>query len=101
MNGWMGSEGNGSPGMMVPMVPLPLMMVGVIFAFMCGAMFGMMMGRKREMMMQGGWQGGGWHGGKPWMQHGMRAHHHHGEGAPACREWHGEWPKPETAPLDD
>jgi hypothetical protein len=71
----------------IPLVPLPL----VVFGFLIGIMFGVMIGRKRQMMMQSG----GWHGEKPWMHHGMRGHHHHGEGGPACMKMHGNWPTPE------
>jgi len=89
----------------VPLVPLPM----VIVAFMLGMMFGVIVGRKREMMMHGGVQGmhghmhgmhgGGMHGMKPWMAHGTKPHHHHGEGSPACREEHTDWPQ--VAPEHD
>ena len=91
----------------IPFVPLPM----VIVAFLVGMMFGVMMGRRREMMMHGGMQGmpgmhgggmhggmhgmhgGGMHGMKPWMAHSVKPHHHHGEGSPACREEHTDWPQ--------
>jgi len=97
MNGWKGSEGDAPSMMMVPMVPLPMAVFGVIVAFMFGATLGMMMGRKREMVMARG----NWQGGRPWMRHGMKHHHHHGEGSPACCESHSDWPATEAAPLDD
>jgi len=72
----------------VPFVPLPMMVFGMMMAFM----FGMMMGRKSHMMMHAG------HG--PMMLHGgMRGHHHHGEG-PACRESHDEWSAAHTPPME-
>ena len=80
----------------IPFVPLPM----VIVAFLVGMMFGVILGRKREMMMHGGMHGGmhgmhggGMHGMKPWMARGMKPHHHHGEGSPACREEHTDWPQ--------
>lgn len=95
---------------MPPLVPLPMVVFAAMAGFMFGLMFGTVMGRHREMApagWQGGWHGGphgmhGMHGGKPpWMKHGMKGHHHHGEGSPACWESHEEWPpKPaaEAAP---
>lgn len=80
---------------MIPLVPLPMMVFGMMAAFMFGAMFGAMMGRRRQMMMHGGY-------GKPWMMHGgMRGHHHHGEGSPACCcDPHSDWPKSEVPPME-
>jgi hypothetical protein len=92
-------EGIDSPGMTWPrmlLVPLPMAMFGVVVAFMFGATLGMVMGRKREMMMRTGCEGG-----KPWMHRGMKRHHHHGDGSPACRESHDDWPRSEMPPTDD
>jgi hypothetical protein len=80
----------------VPFVPLPMAMFGAVVAFMFGATVGVTICRKRDMMMHGGM-----HHQKHWMQPGMRSHHHHGEGAPACREWHGEAPSPESPTQPD
>ena len=94
MNGHMGSEGIECPctaGQGMPSVPLPMVCVAFVF----GIMMGKMMSRKREMLMQEG-RGGG----KPWMHYGMHGHHHHGEGAPPCREWHGDSPEPEMPPAE-
>jgi hypothetical protein len=80
MNGCMRSEDADSAGQGMPCVPMPMVCV----AFVLGATLGVVFSRKREMM----------HGG-------MRRHHHHGEGSPACREWHGEWPNPQMPPAEE
>lgn len=84
------SESGDSSAMLMhgmPSVPLPMVFV----AFVIGATLGVVIGHKREMMMQEGWGGG-----KPWMRRGMHGHHHHGEGSPPCQEWHGDWPQMEA-----
>jgi hypothetical protein len=63
----------------------------MMMAFVCGAMLGTMMSHKRGMMMRGGSRG-------PMMHRGMKGHHHHGEGSPACCESHSEWPSPAVSP---
>lgn len=59
---------------------------GVLVSFMFGFTIGHMVSKKQAMM---------W-GGKPWMKHDMMGggmgHHHHGYGAPPCREMHEGWP---------
>jgi hypothetical protein len=72
----------------IPLVPLPMAVCGMVIAFVCGATLGKMMSHKRGMM-RGGFGG-------PMMHGGMKGHHHHGEGSPACCEPHGEWPSPEV-----
>jgi hypothetical protein len=81
----------------IPLVPLPMAVLGMMMALM----FGMIMGRKREMMMHGG-QGGmmkhGSQGGM--MMHGSKKHHHHhGDGAACCCEQPGDRPEPEAPPA--
>jgi len=97
MNGFMRSEGDSPsmPCMRVPLIPLPIALFGTVVAFMFGATLGIAVSRRREMMMQGGMHGE-MHGGKPWMHRGMKPHHHHGHGTPACCEQHDEWRSPET-----
>lgn len=86
MNGWMGHGGWRSSGCDtgahhggIPLVPAPVACFAMIFGLMMGLMVGRMKGR-RHGMGPGAWCGGDWP-----MRDKMMAHHHHGEGMPACR----------------
>lgn len=90
MPGWSsgGSESECCEGMSPFFLPVPMAIFGVIVAFMFGVLIGSAASRRRAIM-SGGWSGG-MH--DKHSKHGIRGHHHHGYGAPACREWHDDWP---------
>jgi H+/Cl- antiporter ClcA len=81
MGNWhMGSGGENQMG--IPLIPAP----AAFFALMVGVMIGVMIGRRKAMMHDMGCCGDGW---SDWaarkkMMGGMPAHHHHGDGMPAC-----------------
>jgi hypothetical protein len=96
--------------MMIPSIPIPMAMFGMIVSFMFGATIGSAIARKHAMMSDGeyppmmwkhrmgmGGMGMGMHGmGKHRMGMGMM-HHHHGDG-PACRC--DAWPEPEAVEAE-
>lgn len=95
-----GGHHGGSPWahggqMQVPFVPAPMAFMGMMIAFMFGFTIGHMVSRKQAMMC----------GDQQWMKHKMMGggmgHHHHGYGAPPCKEWHGGWPAEQEAPAED
>lgn len=80
--GWYGGGhgGGGGTWSTMPVVPAPMVGLGMLVGVMFGLLFGMMLGKKHAMMR-------GRHGAGRW--HKSMMHHHHGFGTPGCCSEHG------------
>jgi len=75
-------------------IPIPMAFFGVLISFMFGFTVGSMAGKKQAMSFAGSWR-------KHAMGPGGMGHHHHGEGTPACRKWHGDSPGAPEGIVED